>query len=34
MVGGGVFGKVDGIVHITITGAGVIMTMFQVFILM
>jgi len=34
MVGGGVIGKVVGIVHIIITGAGVIITMFQVFILM
>ena len=34
MVGGGVFGKVVGIVHVIITGAGVIITMFQVFILM
>ena len=32
--GGGVFGKVVGIVHVIITGAGVIITMFQVFILM
>jgi hypothetical protein len=34
MVGGGVFGKVVGIAHIIITGAGVIIAMFQVFILM
>jgi hypothetical protein len=34
MVGGGVFGKVVGIVHVIITGAGVIITLFQVFILM
>ena len=34
MVGGGVFGKVVGIAHVIITGAGVIITMFQVFILM
>jgi hypothetical protein len=34
MVGGGVHGTVVGIVHIFMTGAGVIMTMFQVFILM
>jgi hypothetical protein len=34
MVGGGVIGKVVGIVHVIITGAGVIITVFQVFILM
>jgi hypothetical protein len=34
MVGGGVHGKAVGIVHIIMTGAGVIITMFQVFILM
>jgi hypothetical protein len=34
MVGGGVFGKVVGIVHVITTGVGVIITMFQVFILM
>jgi hypothetical protein len=34
MVGGGVFGKVVGIDHVIITGDGVIITMFQVFILM
>ena len=34
MVGGGVYGKVVGIAHIIITGAGVIITMFPVFILM
>jgi hypothetical protein len=34
MVGGGVFGKVVGIVHVIITAAGVIIAMFQVFILM
>ncbi len=34
MVGGGVCGKVVGTVRIIITGAGVIITMFQVFILM
>jgi len=34
VVGGGVPGKVAGIAHIIITGAGLIITMFQVFILM
>jgi hypothetical protein len=34
MVGGGGYGKVVGIAHIIITGDGVIITMFQVFILM
>jgi len=34
MVGGGVYGKVVGIAHIIMTGAGVIITMFQAFILM
>jgi hypothetical protein len=34
MVGGGVYGKVVGIVHNIITGAGVIIGMFQVSILM
>ena len=34
MVGGGVYGKVVGIAHIIITGAGVIITMYPVFILM
>jgi hypothetical protein len=34
MAGGGVYGKVVGIAHNIITGAGVIMTMFQAFILM
>jgi hypothetical protein len=34
MVGGGVYGKVVGIAHVIMTGAGVIMTMFRVFILM
>ena len=34
MVGGGVYGKVVGIAHITMTGGGLIMTAFQVFILM
>jgi hypothetical protein len=34
MVGGGAFGKVVGIAHIIMTGVGVIITMFQVFILM
>jgi hypothetical protein len=34
MAGGGVYGKVVGIAHIIITGTGVIITMFQVFILM
>jgi hypothetical protein len=34
MVGGGVHGKVGGIAHIIMTEAGVIITMFQVFILM
>jgi hypothetical protein len=34
MVGDGVYGKVIGIAHIIMTGAGVIITMFQVFILM
>ena len=34
MGGGGVYGKVVGIAHITITGVGVIIGMFQVFILM
>src|SRR4030042_6005678 len=33
MVGGGVRGKDVGIAHVIITGAGVIITMFQVFIL-
>ena len=34
MAGGGVFGKVVGIAHIIITGVGLIITMFQPFILM
>jgi hypothetical protein len=34
MVGGGVCGKVVGTAHVIITGAGVIMTMFQRFISM
>jgi hypothetical protein len=34
MVGGGVRGKVIGIAHVIITGAGFIIKMFQVFILM
>jgi hypothetical protein len=34
MVGGGVCGKVVGTAHIIITGAGVIMTVFQLFISM
>jgi len=34
MVGGGVRGKVAGTAHVIMTGAGVIMTMFQVFISM
>jgi hypothetical protein len=34
MAGGGVHGKVVGIAHGIITGAGVIITMFQVFIMM
>jgi hypothetical protein len=34
MAGGGVYGKVVGIAHIIITGVGLIMTEFQVFILM
>ena len=34
MAGGGVYGKVVGIVRIIITGAGAIMAMFQVFISM
>jgi hypothetical protein len=34
MVGGGVYGKVVGIAHIIMTGGGLIMTVFQVFILM
>ena len=34
MAGGGVHGKVVGIVHIIITGAGVIIEMFRAFILM
>jgi hypothetical protein len=34
MAGGGVYGKVIGIAHSIITGAGVIIEMFQVFILM
>ncbi len=34
MAGGGVYGKVVGIGHIIITGAGVIITVFQLFILM
>jgi len=34
MVGGGVRGKVVGTAHVIMTGAGVIMTMFQVFISM
>jgi hypothetical protein len=33
MVGGGVHGKVVGIAHSIITGVGLIITMFQVFIL-
>ena len=34
MVGGGVHGQVVGIAHVIIIKAGVIITMFQVFILM
>jgi hypothetical protein len=34
MVGGGAHGKVVGIARIIITGVGLIITMFQVFILM
>jgi hypothetical protein len=34
MVGGGVYGKVGGIAQIIMTGVGVIITRFQVFILM
>ena len=34
MAGGGVHGKVVGIAHIIITGVGLIITMFQVFIMM
>jgi hypothetical protein len=34
MAGGGVFGRVVGIARIIITGVGLIMTEFQVFILM
>jgi hypothetical protein len=34
MAGGGVHGKVVGIVHVIMTGVGFITTMFQVFILM
>jgi hypothetical protein len=34
MVGGGVTGKVVGIAHIIITGVGLIIIMFPVFILM
>ena len=34
MAGGGVYGKVAGIARIIITGAGVIIAMFPVFILM
>jgi hypothetical protein len=34
MAGGGVHGKVVGIDHVIITGAGVIIAMFQVFIMM
>ncbi len=34
MAGGGVHGRVVGIAHIIITGVGVIITLFQVFILM
>jgi hypothetical protein len=34
MVGGGVYGKVVGIAHIIITGDGVIIKLFPVFILM
>jgi hypothetical protein len=34
MAGGGVYGKVVGIAHIIMTGVGVIITMFQFFILM
>ena len=34
MVGGGVHGKVVGIARIITTGVGLIMTMFQVFIMM
>ena len=33
-VGGGVYGKDIGIAHIIITGVGVIIAMFPVFILM
>ena len=34
MVGGGVYGRVVGIAHIITTAVGVIITLFQVFILM
>ena len=34
MAGGGVYGKGVGIAHIIMTGIGVIITMFQVFIMM
>jgi hypothetical protein len=34
MAGGGVYGKVSGIAHLIMTGAGVIITLCQVFILM
>jgi hypothetical protein len=34
MAGGGVYGKVAGIAHSTITGVGVIIMPFPVFILM
>jgi hypothetical protein len=34
MAGGGAYGTVVGIAHIIMTGAGVIITLFQVFILM
>ena len=34
MVGGGVYGRAAGIAHITMTEAGVIISVFQVFILM
>jgi hypothetical protein len=34
MAGGGVYGKVVGIAHIIMTGAGAIVTMFQDSILM
>jgi hypothetical protein len=33
MAGGGVYGKVVGIAHIIMIGVGVIITMYQVFIL-